>query len=92
MHITLVNIDGILVSFDIENEVGTLKNGLGVERVVGTATFKKRGEVIHKIYNIGNFDYLSNLLDRDFAIEEAKRMIDMENKSAHSPFKAVCSN
>ena len=48
--------------------------------------------MIHKIYNIGNFDYLSKLLDRDFAIEEAKRMIDMANKSAHSPFKAVCSN
>lgn len=92
MHIMVVSIGEISVSYDIENVSITSKHGAKGERVMPIATFKKNGDVIHKIYNIGNFDYCAKLLDRAFAKQEAQRMIDSCTRSAHSPFKAVCNN
>lgn len=86
MHINLVKVDDFLVSFDIEN-VETTKNGKREERILAVAKFTKDGAEIHKIYNLGNFDYCAKLLDNNFAISEAKRLIERANVSKHSPFR-----
>ena len=87
MHINRVKIEEIWVSFDIKNVVSTNKNGNKENEVQAVATFTKNGDEIHKIYNLGNFDYCAKLLDNEFAKAEAKAMIDSANRSAHSPFK-----
>lgn len=87
MHINGVTVNGIWVSFDIENVVSISEKGVKSEAIQGVATFVKSGEQIHKIYNIGNFDFCAKLLDNEFAKMEAKRMIECANRSAHSPFK-----
>lgn len=86
MHISKINVDGIWVSYDIEN-VKSIQNGIKKEDVQAVASFIKDGEVIHKIYKIGNFDYCAKLLDREFGKSEAIRMIENANKSKHSPLK-----
>lgn len=86
MHINKININGIWVSYDIEN-VKSIQNGIKKEDVQAVASFIKDGEVIHKIYKIGNFDYCAKLLDMEFGKSEAIRMIESANKSKHSPFK-----
>ena len=87
MHINGVTVNGIWVSFDIENVVSISEKGVKSEAVQGVATFVKAGEQIHKIYNIGNFDFCAKLLDNEFAKSKAIRMIEDTNRSAHSPFK-----
>lgn len=87
MHINGVTVNGIWVSFDIENVVSISEKGVKSEAVQGVATFVKAGEQIHKIYNIGNFDFCAKLLDNEFAKAKAIRMIEDANRSAHSPFK-----
>lgn len=87
MHINGVTVNGIWVSFDIENVVSISEKGVKSEAVQGVATFVKAGEQIHKIYNIGNFDFCAKLLDNEFAKSKAIRMIEDANRSAHSPFK-----
>lgn len=86
MHITTVNIDGIWVSFDIENVKSTSKNCIKSENIQAVATFTKEGEKIHKIYNIGNFEFCTKLLDVDFAKKKAIEMIETSKKSKHNPF------
>lgn len=87
MHIMRVRVNEFDVSFDIENVVSTSNRGVKEERVQSVATFFKKGDKIHKIYNLGNFDYCTKLLDVTFAAREAERMIESANRSAHSPFK-----
>ena len=87
MHINGVTVNGLWVSFDIENVVSISEKGVKSEAVQGVATFVKAGEQIHKIYNIGNFDFCAKLLDNEFAKSKAIRMIEDTNRSAHSPFK-----
>lgn len=87
MHIIGVTVDNIFVSFDIENVVSVSDRGVKEERVQAVATFYRNGEIIHKIYNVGNFDYCTKLLDSSFAAMEAQQMIESANESTHSPFK-----
>lgn len=87
MHINSVTVNGIWVSFEIENVVSISEKGVKSEAVQGVATFVRAGEQIEKIYNIGNFDFCAKLLDDEFAKTKAKRMIESANRSAHSPFK-----
>lgn len=87
MHINGVTVNGIWVSFDIENVKSISEKGVKSEEVQAVATFVKAGEQIHKIYNVGSFDFCAKLLDDEFAKMDAKRMIESANRSAHSPFK-----
>lgn len=87
MHINGVTVNGIWVSFDIENVVSISEKGVKSEEVQAVATFVRAGEQIHKIYNVGSFDFCAKLLDDEFAKTEANRMIESANRSAHSPFK-----
>lgn len=54
---------------------------------MAVAIFVRNGEELHRIYNLGNFDYCAKLLDSDFARSEAERMINRANVSKHSPFR-----
>ena len=78
MHINRVKVNDFYVSYDLKNVD---------KRIEAVATFTKAGEIIHKIYNIGNFDYCAKLLDNDFAKNEAEKTIETANRSVHSPFK-----
>lgn len=73
------------VSYDIKN-IKSIKDGKKTEKVECVATFIKDGEEIHRIYNVGDFNFCAKLLDREFAIKEAEKMIEHSNKSKHSPF------
>lgn len=91
MHINTVNVNGIYVSYNIENVKSKTQNGKIEEQVQATATFQKNGNIIKKIYNLNNlyfskFEYCTKLLNDDFAKKEAIQMIETENKSKHSPF------
>lgn len=87
MQINMVTLDDNLsVSYELINVKKTDGKGQKSESIQAVARIVRDGEEIHKIYNIGNFDYCAKLLDRDFAIAEGKRMIENANRSAHSPF------
>nr|DAR80180.1 MAG TPA: hypothetical protein [Caudoviricetes sp.] len=86
MHINGVTVNGIWVSFDIENVESISEKGVKSEEVQAVATFVRAGEQIHKIYNVGSFDFCAKLLDDEFAKSVANRMIESANRSAHSPF------
>lgn len=83
MHITLVKVKDIYVSFNIESVQ---------EKIQITATFTKDGEVVHKIYNVSTMlctgtALVAKLLDKEFACFVAKDMIERANASVHSPFR-----
>ncbi len=86
MHINSIKINDLWVSFDIEN-VKAKKGDKTSESVQAVATFTKAGQQVTKIYKLGNFDYCAKLLNRDFAQQEAQRIIESHNVSELSPFK-----
>ena len=88
MHINSIRVkNDIWCHFEILNVKSTDKNWKAEERVMAVAIFVRNGEELHRIYNLGNFDYCAKLLDSDFARSEAERMINRANVSKHSPFR-----
>lgn len=87
MNINSVRVDDTICYFEILNVKSTDKNGKAEERVMAVAIFVRNGKELHRIYNLGNFDYCAKLLDSDFARSEAERMINRANVSKHSPFR-----
>ena len=87
MHINCVRVDDIWCSFEILNVTSKAENGNAEDSVMAVAIFTRGGEELHRIYNLGNFDYCAKLLDSDFARSEAEQMINRANVSKHSPFK-----
>lgn len=80
MHINLVTVDAtekLSCSFDIRNIKTTDRHGKKEEKIQAVATFIKDGEEICKIHNIGNFKECTKLLDRNFAIEKAKKLLKL---------------
>ena len=86
MHINRVRVEDIWCSFDILNVTSKNKNS-STDEVMAVAIFTREGKELHRIYNLGNFNYCAKLLDNDFAKEEAERMINRANVSSSSPFK-----
>ena len=90
MHINRIKAGNYWVSFDIES-VKASNNGQVTESVQAVATFTRDGQQVAKIYNLRGdfcsaFAFCAKLLDDDFAKQEAERIIESMNKSAHSPF------
>lgn len=90
MHINRIKVNNFWVSFDIES-VKASNNGQVTESVQAVATFTRDGEQVAKVYNLRGdfcsaFAFGAKLLDDDFAKQEAERIIESMNKSAHSPF------
>lgn len=86
MNINKIKVGNFWISFDIEN-VKAKRNGKNFEEVQAIATYTKDGEEIAKIYKLGNFEYCAKLLDNDFAISEARRIINSHDTSKFSPFR-----
>lgn len=86
MHINRVRIEDIWCSFEILNVTSKNRNS-STDEVMAVAIFTREGKELHRIYNLGNFNYCAKLLDNDFAKEEAERMINRANVSSSSPFK-----
>lgn len=86
MHVNRVRIEDIWCSFDVLNVTSKNKNS-STDEVMAVAIFTREGKELHRIYNLGNFNYCAKLLDNDFAKEEAERMINRANVSSSSPFK-----
>lgn len=92
MHINRIKVMDYWVSFDIES-VKANNNGQVTESIQAVATFTRDGEQAAKIYNLrgdfcSSFAFCTKLLDDDFAKQEAERIIESANKSAHSPFSS----
>lgn len=81
MHINTVKVNGIYVSYDIENIRTKTQNGRIKEEIQIVATLTKNGKIIKKIYNLNSiyynkFDYCKKLSEYEYAIEETKNIID----------------
>lgn len=85
MHINTIKLNETYVSYDLETISGEIQIA---------ATFVKNGEKIGKIYKISTLQYqgvemVVQLLNNDFAIKQAKEIVEEMNKSKHSKFKEV---
>ena len=88
MHINSIRVkNDIWCHFEILNVKSKDKKLEVEESVMAVAIFVRGGEELHRIYNLGNFDYCVKLLDSDFARSEAEQMINRANVSKHSPFR-----
>lgn len=82
MHINTVKVNGIYVSYDIENVRTKTQNGkIKKEEIQIVATLTENGKIIKKIYNLNSiyynkFDYCKKLSEYEYAIEESKNIID----------------
>lgn len=81
MHINTVKVNEIYVSYDIENVKSKTQNGKIKEEIQIVATLTENGKIIKKIYNLNNiyynkFDYCKKLSEYEYAIEEAKNIIN----------------
>lgn len=85
MHINMIRLNETYVFYDLETVDGEIQI---------VARFVKNGEEIGKIYKISTFQYqgaemVAKLLDDDFAIKQAKEIVEEMNKSKHSAFKEI---